>query len=73
MIPVAPALEQVQNQVPRLKLVEIAEVLVKRQCNKDSLLFRDHVTNVTVPVRKLNLLVAPVEVKALFAIKKHFL
>ena len=73
MIPVVPVLEQVQNQAPQLKLVGIVGVLVKLQCNKDSLLFRGHVTSATVLVRKLNLLVVLVEVKALFEIKKHFL
>ena len=73
MIPAAPALEQEQNQVLRLKLVEIVEALVKLQFSKDSLLFRGHATSATAAVRKLNLLVEPAEVKALFAIKKHFL
>ena len=73
MIPAAPALEQEQNQVPLLKLVGIVEVLVKLQCSKDFLQFKDHATSATVQVRKLKLLVVPAEAKALFAIKKHFL
>ena len=73
MIPVAHAQGVEQNLELQLKLVGIVEALAKLRCSKDSLLFRDHVTSAMELGKKLSLLVAPVEVKGLYVIKKPFL
>ena len=70
MILVTHALEAAQNLELLLKLVEIVVEQVKRQCNKVFSLSSVLAINVMGLVRKLNLLVEPVVVRALLGIKK---
>ena len=73
MIPAALVQVLEQNQAHLLKLVGIVEVLAKQRCSRDSLQFRDLATSVMGLVKKSSHLVAPAEVKELFAIRKHCL
>ncbi len=70
MILVRHALEAAQNLELLLKRVEIVVEQVKRQCNKVFSLYSVLAINVMGLVRKLNLLVEPVVVRALLGIKK---
>ena len=66
MIPVELAQELEQNQAHRLKLADIVMVQDKLQCNRDSLLFRDHVDIVMGLEKLLSLRVVLVEACLLY-------
>ena len=72
MILVTHALEVAQNLALLLKLVEIVVEQVKRLCNKVFSLSSVLAINVMGLVKKLNLLVEPVVVRALLGIKKPY-
>ena len=66
MIPVELAQELEQNQAHLSKLVDIVMAQDKLQCNRDSLLFRDHAGIVMGLEKLLSLRVVLVEAKELF-------